>query len=135
VRVHYLAPSGDDEDPPEQATETINQAHLARVVSLLEERSYENMLLDPIESVGVDAKRDVFFERARLGLADQLDRRPGAISTYTYKGVRERYGIVRHRESILPFELVFQGSLSSLSLGAFPRLHTPRETPDAFLYR
>lgn len=135
VRVGYLPPSGDDEDPPTEVTEIIDEAHLARVVSLLEERSYENMLVDPLEDVGVDARRDLYFERARLGLADGKDERATSISTYTYKGVRERYGIVRHRESILPFELVFQGSLGSMSLGAFPRLHTPRETPDAFLYR
>ena len=135
VRVGYLAPSGDDEDPPREVTEAIDPQHLARVVSLLEERSYENMLVDPLEEVGVDARRDVFFERARLGLASQMDGRPDSISSYTYKGVRERYGMVRHRESILPIELVFQGSLGSMTLGAFPRIHTPRLTPDAFLYR
>ena len=36
---------------------------------------------------------------------------------------------------ILPFDIVFQGSLSDLSMGAFPRMRKPRETPDAFLYR
>ena len=30
--------------------------------------------------------------------------------------------------------LVLRGSLSDLSLGAFPRFREPRETPDAFLY-
>ncbi|MBW2359586.1 MAG: hypothetical protein JRG84_01675 [Deltaproteobacteria bacterium] len=135
VRVSYLAPHGDDEQEARRVMEVLEQEHLARVVSLLEEHTFHNMLLDPLEEVGVDARRDVFFERARLGMAEDSDTRPGSISNYTYKGVRERYGIVRHRESILPFELVFQGSLSSLSLGAFPRLHTPRETPDAFLYR
>jgi hypothetical protein len=49
--------------------------------------------------------------------------------------MRERYGMVRARESILPFDLVFQGSLSDLSLGVFPRIHAPAETPDSFLYR
>jgi hypothetical protein len=135
VRVSYLAPHGDDEREARHVMETLGEEHLARVVSLLEESSYRNMLLDPLDHVGVDARRDVYFERARLGVSDTPDRRAGSISTYTYKGVRERYGIVRHRESILPFELVFQGSLSSLSIGAFPRLHTPRETPDSFLYR
>jgi hypothetical protein len=42
---------------------------------------------------------------------------------------------VRSRESILPFDLVLRGSLADLSLGAFPRFRTPRETPDSFLYR
>ncbi len=31
--------------------------------------------------------------------------------------------------------LVVQGSLSDLTLGAFPRLRPPRATPDAVLYR
>ena len=48
--------------------------------------------------------------------------------------MREKYGMVRSRESILPFELVVQGSLEDLSLGAFPRMRTPRRTPDAMLY-
>jgi hypothetical protein len=82
-----------------------------------------------------DADRDAFFERLRLGLADDLDARPSARSSYAYSGLRERYGMVRSRESILPFDLVFQGSLTDLRLGAFPRFRTPRETPDAFLYR
>jgi hypothetical protein len=49
--------------------------------------------------------------------------------------MRERYGMVRSRESILPFDLVLKGSLSNMSLGAFPRIREPRQTPDAFLYR
>jgi hypothetical protein len=52
-----------------------------------------------------------------------------------YESLRERYGVVRGRDSILPFDLVFQGSLFDLSLGAFPRWRQPKETPDAFLYR
>ena len=70
-----------------------------------------------------------------MGLADEIDPRPLASSSYLYRGVRERYGMVRSRESILPFDLVIQGSLADLSLGAFPRIRRPRETPDAFLYR
>jgi len=49
--------------------------------------------------------------------------------------MRERYGVVRGRESILPFDLVFQGSFSDFQLGAYPRWRPPEETPDAFLYR
>ena len=69
-----------------------------------------------------------------LGLTAELDWRPDAESTFAYRGVRERFGIVRSRPSILPFELVLRGSLEDFSLGAFPRLHTPRRTADAFLY-
>jgi hypothetical protein len=93
------------------------------------------LLVDVDNTLGSDANRDVLFERARVGLADEIDTRPLAQSDYSYRGMRERYGMVRARESILPFELVFQGSLSDLSLGAFPRIHKPRETPDALLYR
>ena len=53
----------------------------------------------------------------------------------SYQSVRERYGAVRGRDSILPFDLVFRGSLGDFSLGAFPRWRAPKETPDAFLYR
>ena len=42
--------------------------------------------------------------------------------------------MVRARESILPFDLVLQGSLETLTLGAFPRLRGPERTPDAILY-
>lgn len=135
VRVSYLAPSGDEDEEPERVLEAIGSDHLARVVSLLEETSYHNMLVDPLDDVGVDARRDLFFERARLGLAGHPDRRAEAISDYAYRGVRERYGIVRHREPLLPFDLVLQGSLGSMSLGAFPRMRQPKETPDAFLHR
>jgi hypothetical protein len=41
---------------------------------------------------------------------------------------------VRRRESILPVELVVQGSIQDLSLGAFPRIRLPKRTQDAFLY-
>ena len=135
VRVHYLAASGDDDDPPRHVDERLTPAHLARVVSQIEEVSYRNMLVDPLDDVAPDAQRDLFFERVRLGLVDQVDRRPEAISTYTYRGLRERYGIVRARDPILPFDLVLQGSLSDFSVGAFPRIRKPRETPDAILYR
>jgi hypothetical protein len=49
--------------------------------------------------------------------------------------VQEKFGLVRGRESILPVELVLQGSLSDLGVGAFPRLRLPRRDPDVILYR
>jgi len=82
-----------------------------------------------------DARRDVVFERARLGLADEIDTRPEARADYTYKGMRERYGVVRGRDPWLPFDLVLQGSLANLSLGAFPRWREPAKTPDAPLFQ
>jgi hypothetical protein len=135
LEVSYLASSGDEDDPPQRMRETISDERLARLVSQLEETSYRNTLLDDLDEVAPDAKRDAFFERARLGLADEEDARPLAQSTYAYRGVRERYGMVRSRESILPFDLVLQGSFHEMSLGAFPRIRKPPETPDAILYK
>ena len=121
--------SGGPVDLPQELREQIRE--LARVLPDLD--YYE--LLEVERDADVAAIRDAFFERARLGLADQVDRRALAESTYRYEGLRERYGMVRGRESILPFDIVLQGNLGDLSLGAFPRIRKPRETPDAFLYR
>jgi hypothetical protein len=134
LELSFVGPSGDDEHPPERVRETLSDDRLARLVSRLEETSFHNELIDPDDRLGADAQRDVYFERVRLGLADDVDLRASADSHYSYKGIRERYGLVRSRESILPFDLVLQGSLTDLSIGAFPRIRKPRETPDAFLY-
>ena len=61
--------------------------------------------------------------------------RPAAESTFVFVGVREKYKMVRSRESILPVEIVISGSLPDLGLGAFPRIRLPKETPDAVLYK
>jgi len=135
VKLLFIGPSGDEEDPPIEFYQELSDERFARMVAKLEETVFRNSLLDPDDAIVADANRDVVFERARVGLSDEIDTRPGAESTYSYRGIRERYGMVRSRESILPFSLVLQGSLSELSLGAFPRINTPRETPDAFLYR
>jgi hypothetical protein len=135
VEVAYLGPDGDPEAAPRLERERLAPEEVARVVSVLEEASFRNSLLDADDPIVPDADRDAFFERLRLGLADEIDARPAAHSSYAYRGMRERYGMVRSRESILPFELVLRGSLSDVSLGAFPRFLEPRETPDAFLYR
>ena len=135
LEISLVPASGDDDDPPNQVRETLSEERLARLVSLLEETSFRNQMLDSGESLGADAQRDAYFERVRLGLADSIDLRAASESRYVYEGLRERYGLVRGRESILPFDLVLQGSLEDLSLGAFPRIRPPRETPDAFLYR
>jgi len=135
VKLLFIGPSGDKKDPPIEVYQELSEARFARMVAKLEETSFRNSLLDPDDVIVADANRDVVFERARVGLSGEIDTRSMAESTYTYQGMRERYGMVRSRESILPFSLVLQGSLSDLSLGAFPRINTPRETPDAFLYR
>lgn len=135
VELRFVGPTGDEDDPPIIVYQRISEERFALMVSRLEETAFRNALLDSDDVLAPDANRDVFFERARVGLADEIDPRPMATSNYLYQGVRERYGMVRSRESILPFDLVIQGSLADLSLGAFPRIRQPRETPDAFLYR
>jgi hypothetical protein len=135
VEVNSLAADGDPASAPRAEREQLGPEAMARVVSVLEETSFRNSLLDADDAIVADADRDAFFERLRLGLADQIDARPEAGSSYAYRGMRERYGMVRSRDSILPFDLVLRGSLSDLSLGAFPRFREPRETPDSFLYR
>jgi hypothetical protein len=135
LELGFLGPSGNPKHPPTRVREKLSDERLARLVSQLEETSFRNELLDAENDVGPDAQRDVYFERVRLGLSDDIDLRASADSHYVYQGMRERYGLVRSRESILPFDLVLQGSLSDLSLGAFPRIRRPRETPDAFLYK
>ncbi|HEY8493618.1 MAG TPA: hypothetical protein VIN04_06960, partial [Myxococcota bacterium] len=130
-----VAPGGDEDDPPELLHREVSRERLARLVALLEETAIRNALIDPLADVAPDARRDHFFERAKLGVADTPDPRASATSTYAFVGVREKYGMVRSRESILPVELVVQGSFPDLGLGAFPRLRMPKTTPDAILYR
>jgi len=135
VEFYYVGPSGNDKQPPQARRESISQERLARLVSALEEEYYENSLLDADDSVQADSRREAFFERARLGLPTADKRRPAASADFAYKGLRERYGMVRSRDSILPFDIVIKGSLSDMSLGAYPRIREPRKTPDAFLYK
>jgi hypothetical protein len=132
--IALVGPGGENEEP-EVVQQAVSAERLSRLVSLLEETSLRNALLDPLAEQGADARRDYFFERARLGVADPLDARPTAESSYVFLGMRERYNMVRSRESILPVEIVISGSLPDLGLGAFPRIRMPKETPDAVLFR
>ncbi len=135
VEFYYVGASGNDKHPPQAKRETISRERLARLVSALEEEYYENSLLDADDAVQADSRREAFFERARLGLPTADKQRPSASADFAYKGLRERYGMVRSRDSILPFDIVIKGSLTDLSLGAYPRIREPRRTPDAFLYK
>ncbi len=135
MEFEFINESGDEDDPSESVRHQISKTRLARVVSMIEVATYRNSRIDPDDEVAPDARRDQFFERARLGLTDKQDPRATAQSTYVFEGMRERYGLVRGRDSILPFDLVIRGGLSDLGLSAFPRWRKPRETPDAFLYR
>jgi hypothetical protein len=135
LAISVLAESGDEDDPAVRLSARLSSEGMARLVAQLEETAFRNSLLDADDALQPDPQRDVLFERARLGLADDVDARPAAEARYAYRGMRERYGMVRSREALLPVELVLQGSLADLTLGAFPRLRAPRTTPDAVLYR
>jgi tetratricopeptide (TPR) repeat protein len=135
LEIALIADGKRDKDDPVKVRETISAEQLARLVSLLEETSLRNALLDPMAAQDDDAQRETFFERARLGAAATVDPRATASSSFAFVGVRERYNIVRSRESILPVEIVISGSFPDLGLGAYPRIRMPRETPDAVLYK
>ena len=135
LEISLLPRSGDVEDEPVIRREILSTERLARLVALLDETAIRNALVDPLAGFEPDADRDLFFERARLGVADSQDHRPSAASSYAFVGVREKYSMVRTHEPVLPFDLVVQGSFPDLGLGAFPRLRSPKPTPDAILYR
>jgi len=122
-------------DPPIRQRERISKERMARLVAQLEEASLHQLRTDHDARVEYDADRDLFFERARLGLLDHPDTRGRAGSDYVFRSMRERYGIVRSREPILPVEIVVKGNLTDLGLGAFPRIRMPKSTPDAILYK
>ncbi len=135
VRFDLIGEEGKEKSPPTPLYKQISAERMAQLAAMLDETTRRNELIDPQDRLAPDADRDQFIERALLGLADRPDKRPTAQSTYVYQSMRERYGIVRGRESILPFDLVLRGSFSDLNLGAFPRWRPPKETPDIFLYR
>ncbi len=135
LEVALLARSGDKDDEPSVRRERLSADRLGRLVALLDETAIENALLDPLAGFEPDADRDLFFERARLGVVETRDIRATASSSYAFVGVREKYSMVRMHEPLLPFDLVVQGSFPGLGLGAFPRLRPPRATPDAILFR
>jgi len=135
LRFDMVDKEGDEKAPPLALYKKISSQRMAQLAAMLDETTRRNQLIDPDDTLAADADRDQFLERALLGLVGRPDKRPTAQSTYVYQSMRERYGLVRGRESILPFDLVFQGSFNDFSLGAFPRWRPPKETPDIFLYR
>jgi len=135
IELCFLGEGGDEEAKPRCERKVVSAERLARVVTLLDETSQRNALVDPDDPLAPDARRERFFEQARLGVADAYDPRATAMSSYEYVGVRERYGLVRGRESLLPVDIVVQGSFPDFGLGAFPRIRMPKPTPDAALYR
>jgi hypothetical protein len=135
VRFDMVGEDGDKEAPPLPLYKQISSTRMSQLAAMLDETTRRNELIDPDDALAPDADRDQFLERALLGLVDRPDKRPTAQSTYVYQSMRERYGLVRGRESILPFDLVFRGNFSDFNIGAFPRWRPPKETPDIFLYR
>jgi hypothetical protein len=115
-----------DAVPPEQ---------FARFVALLQEVYYHRLATDPRDRPEVDPQRDLFFERARLGLVENPDARPTAGSAATFLSSREKHGVMQRRTALLPVELVVSGDLESFGLSAFPRILTPPESSDAWLYK
>jgi hypothetical protein len=135
IELAFVAPTGRRSDDPVLRRERVSEERLARLVAQLDETTERIARTDRDFGFEPDARRDLYFERARLGVAETIDERPQARSSYEYIGLRERYGVVRGRESILPAEIVLQGSFSDFSLGAFPRFRPPKPTPDQVLYR
>jgi hypothetical protein len=135
IELAFIGARGRAGQEPVLRRERVSEERLARLVAQLDEASEQIARTDRDLRFEPDARRDLYFERARLGVADAADARPQARSSYEYIGLRERYGVVRGRESILPAEIVLQGSFTDFSLGAFPRFHPPKATPDQVLYR
>jgi hypothetical protein len=128
----YVEISLEGRDP---LVRSIPPEPFAHFVALLEEASYHQLATDEREQPQPDPQRDLFFERARLGLLDTADLRPTAHSQAEFLSSQEKHGNVMRRRNILPVELVLRGDLDHLGLAAFPRIRLPREEPDAFLYK
>ena len=135
LEILLIAEGGDKKDSPESRVRKVSKGRLTQIAASLDEAVQRNSLIDVDARHKADANRDLYLERAGLGLTEEMDARPEVESTFVYLSLRERYGIVRGRDSVLPFDLVFRGNLGDFTMGAFPRWRTPRETPDAFLYR
>ncbi len=133
IELAYVGKEGKDGAPETRRVE-VSDEHLARIAAALEESAIQRTRVDRDATFPADAGRETFFERARLGLADEA-LRTGGDSEFAFRGMREMYGIVRGRESILPVELVVQSGLEDFGFGAFPRIRMPKETPDQILYR
>lgn len=134
IEISYLAKSGKDREEPILRRENVSLERMSRLIAMLDESSMKQALVDPDVPVEYDAKRDVFFEHLRLGVRPP-ESDPKSESTYVFQGVNERYGMVRARKSILPVELVLQGSTRDLGFGAYPRFKVPKREPDQILYR
>ena len=122
----------EDREPVEQ---DLGAEAFARFIGLLEQ-AYEVSLAEEKKLRPVsDPQRDLFFERARLGLLDDTDLRAAAASSFAFLSRSERLNPLRRTQSILPVELVVRGGLEDFGVAAMPRIRMPDETEDAFLYK
>lgn len=135
LEVRLVADGGDEDDAFETRFVELSETRLRQLAATLDDAVQRNGLIDADARFEADPNRDTYLERAGLGLTEDPDLRATAQSSFVYRSLRERYGAVRGRDSLLPFDLVFRGSLGDFTLGAFPRWRPPRETPDAYLYR
>jgi hypothetical protein len=135
LEIFLIGEGSDKKGPADSRTRRISKERLIQIASSLDEAVQRNSLIDVEARFASDPSRDVYLEKASLGLTEEVDRRPTAESNFVYQSLRERYGLVRGRDSVLPFDLVLRGNLGDFTLGAFPRWRAPRATPDAFLYR
>ena len=119
-----------DWDP---VTRLVPPENFARFVAALESASYRDLLTDERNVPSPDPQRDLFFERARLGLLERPDTRPSARSQSEFLSRKEKHGGLLRSKPVLPIELVLQGGLEDFGFAAFPRVRLPRESPDAFL--
>ncbi len=106
----------------------------ARFISRLEVLSYHQLSADRRNSPSPDPARDLFFERARLGLLDQADTRSTAYSNAEFLSTQEKHGYVRTRESLLPVELMIRSDLETMGFSPVPQLRLPKPSSDEFLF-
>ncbi len=135
LEIRLVADGADDDEPYTSRYVELSETRLRQLTATLDEAVQRNGLIDADYRFDADPNRDTYLERAALGLTEEPDLRANAQASFVYQSLRERYGAVRGRDSLLPFDLVFRGSLGDFTLGAFPRWRPPRETPDAYLYR
>jgi tetratricopeptide (TPR) repeat protein len=119
----------------EPVLRAVPEEHFARFVALLEETYYQRVAEDTREIAVRDPQRELFFERARLGLLGHADARPTATSDSAFLSTHEKHGYLRRATPLLPVELIVRGGLEDFGLSAYPRIRTPAATPDAWLYR
>jgi len=104
------------------------------VVARLEETSFRIRCSIPTTRSSQRAA-DLLFDARADRAADDVDERPVAESPLCVPRMRERYGMVRGREALLPIELVVQETSPASSSARSRACARRKTTPDAVLYR